>query len=407
MANYLPVLLVSVTAGMPDDAALQPLPRGQVDYLSHDWAEEDVWRSWRSMTKQKNEIANGVRLENASWRTWMKQRNKLKTISPETLNWFVFASYLLMCTQANHIHRLKDSDVTWLYGPLHTAVDWSPPPKSVITPPVKQQSKDDTSASTSKSGGNNSLSTPSSTVHLDQLNGQSSQYGLHETGVKKPILKHRSIAEMLTSALPPAPIWAEESNEFTDHHSARHHELKDGSELLPKDEPRASSFGGRGGRPPLLRTKSDTHILPRPGRGGAPKAQVSPSRVTPGSTDRDLVAAPQAHFGSLSANQRTGASNNLAEMMFHARSSPGIPDSGSPYKSPINLEQAESSGASSHEASGTGEPGTASSGQPLAPQKKHISFNAIVEQCIAIDGGSVPMAPSTRGQSWSSYDDDG
>lgn len=87
MANYLPVLLVSVTAGMPDDAALQPLPRGQVDYLSHEWAEEDVWRSWRNMTKQKNEIANGVRLENASWRTWMKQRNNLKTVSPETLNW--------------------------------------------------------------------------------------------------------------------------------------------------------------------------------------------------------------------------------------------------------------------------------------------------------------------------------
>ncbi|KAL5476471.1 REG1 [Sanghuangporus weigelae] len=58
MANYLPVLLVSITAGMPDDAAL----RGQVDYLLHDWAEEDVWHSWRSMTEQKHEIANGVRL---------------------------------------------------------------------------------------------------------------------------------------------------------------------------------------------------------------------------------------------------------------------------------------------------------------------------------------------------------
>ena len=89
MANYLPVLLVSVAAGVPGDAALQSLPRGQVDYLSHDWAEEDVARSWRSMTKQKNEIANGLRLENASWRTWWKQRNKLKTVSPETLNWYV------------------------------------------------------------------------------------------------------------------------------------------------------------------------------------------------------------------------------------------------------------------------------------------------------------------------------
>ncbi|KAJ7917538.1 hypothetical protein B0H13DRAFT_2657797 [Mycena leptocephala] len=111
MAHYLPVLLVSVsTNAIPDDSSLVTLPRGQVDYLSHEWAEEDVWRSWRNMTRQKNEIANGMRLENASWRTWWKQRNKLKTVTPETLNW------------------LKDSDVTWLYGPLHTAVDWTPPP---------------------------------------------------------------------------------------------------------------------------------------------------------------------------------------------------------------------------------------------------------------------------------------
>src|SRR5258707_10043960 len=90
MANYLPVLLVSVTTNaIPDDSSLSTQPRGQVDYLSHEWREEDVWRSWRNMTRQKNEIANGVRLENASWRTWWKQRNKLKTVTPETLNWCV------------------------------------------------------------------------------------------------------------------------------------------------------------------------------------------------------------------------------------------------------------------------------------------------------------------------------
>ena len=69
MANYSPALLVSVPARMPDDTYLQPLSRGQVDYLSHNWQEEAVWRSWRNMTKQKNEIANGFRLENASWWT--------------------------------------------------------------------------------------------------------------------------------------------------------------------------------------------------------------------------------------------------------------------------------------------------------------------------------------------------
>ncbi|GAA5907673.1 protein phosphatase regulator REG1 [Sporobolomyces salmoneus] len=97
---------------VPDDSEITTrLPSICVDYLSHDWAEDDVWTSWKAMTRHKSEIANGVRLENASWRTWAKQRGKLKTISPETLNW------------------LKDSDVTWLYGPLHTAVEAVPPPK--------------------------------------------------------------------------------------------------------------------------------------------------------------------------------------------------------------------------------------------------------------------------------------
>ncbi|KAI9301628.1 hypothetical protein BJ944DRAFT_1486 [Cunninghamella echinulata] len=79
-------------------------PEVCVDYLSYKFDEMDLAASWRVMTKQKKDIVNGIRLENASWRTWAKQRSHLKTISPETLNW------------------LKDSDVTWLYGPLHTVI---------------------------------------------------------------------------------------------------------------------------------------------------------------------------------------------------------------------------------------------------------------------------------------------
>ena len=47
---------------------------------------------------------------------------------------------------------------------------------------------------------------------------------------------------------------------------------------------------------------------------------------------------------------------------------------------------------------------TASIVQP--PQKKHISFNAIVEQCISIEGGSVPATPSHSGPQWSSFDEE-
>ncbi|KAJ6035806.1 hypothetical protein N7540_000085 [Penicillium herquei] len=113
------------TCGTPaaDDTSVEDEPSRHVDYLSHDWREEDIWSSWRYVTARRNDYSNGVRLENASWRTWAKAKNNLGTISPETLNW------------------LKDCDVTWLYGPLKTsassdavASDVSPPPSRLETP---------------------------------------------------------------------------------------------------------------------------------------------------------------------------------------------------------------------------------------------------------------------------------
>ncbi|KAK7952178.1 uncharacterized protein PG986_007906 [Apiospora aurea] len=85
-----------------DDTFVTHHPTQHVDYLSHNWREEDIWSSWRYIVSKRGEYSNASRLENASWRTWMKSKYCLKTISPETLNW------------------LKDCDVTWLYGPLQT-----------------------------------------------------------------------------------------------------------------------------------------------------------------------------------------------------------------------------------------------------------------------------------------------
>ncbi|RYO97888.1 hypothetical protein DL765_011013 [Monosporascus sp. GIB2] len=85
-----------------DDTAVRQQPTQHVDYLSHNWREEDIWASWRYIVSKRGEYSNGPRLENASWRTWMKAKYNLGTVSPETLNW------------------LKDCDVTWLYGPLQT-----------------------------------------------------------------------------------------------------------------------------------------------------------------------------------------------------------------------------------------------------------------------------------------------
>lgn len=94
----------SISETVNDDQAIEHEPTQHVDYLSHDWKEEDIWSSWRYIVARRKTINNSVRLENASWRTWTKAKNNLKTISPESLNW------------------LKDCDVTWLYGPLQIDV---------------------------------------------------------------------------------------------------------------------------------------------------------------------------------------------------------------------------------------------------------------------------------------------
>ncbi|KAG7404203.1 Uncharacterized protein Forpe1208_v015681 [Fusarium oxysporum f. sp. rapae] len=85
-----------------DDMAVSSRPSHQVDYLSHDWQEEDIWSSWRYIVMRRGDLSDSERLENAVWRTWMKAKYNLTTISPETLNW------------------LKDHDITWLFGPLHS-----------------------------------------------------------------------------------------------------------------------------------------------------------------------------------------------------------------------------------------------------------------------------------------------
>ncbi|KAK4154634.1 hypothetical protein C8A00DRAFT_42632 [Chaetomidium leptoderma] len=85
-----------------DDIAVRAQPSRHVDYLSHSWREEDIWSSWKLIVSRRGDYNNSARLENASWRTWMKAKNNLDTVSAEALNW------------------LKDYDVTWLYGPLQT-----------------------------------------------------------------------------------------------------------------------------------------------------------------------------------------------------------------------------------------------------------------------------------------------
>ncbi|GAA5972326.1 hypothetical protein JCM21900_001789 [Sporobolomyces salmonicolor] len=193
---------------MPDDSEVTTrLPSICVDYLSHDWAEDDVWTSWKAMTRHKSEIANGVRLENASWRTWAKQRGKLKTISPETLNW------------------LKDSDVTWLYGPLHTAVEAVPPPKvagaaeRLGLEPLRSLS--DAKKATEKK------------VEIRQGLAVQPKNRKKSEVKTKPILKYRSLSDiLLPQGQPTSPVIEQLGMDFEDQATISVHHARSDSHLV-------------------------------------------------------------------------------------------------------------------------------------------------------------------------------
>ncbi|TVY20619.1 Uncharacterized protein LARI1_G001289 [Lachnellula arida] len=90
-----------------DDVAVIAIPSRHVDYLSHDWCEEDIWSSWKHLRSKRKDYSKKERLENAAWRIWGKERQNLVTITPDTISWN------------------KDRDVTWLYGPLQTIANES------------------------------------------------------------------------------------------------------------------------------------------------------------------------------------------------------------------------------------------------------------------------------------------
>ena len=79
-----------------DDTTIQVQPTRHVDYLSHNWKEEDIWSSWRHVVGKRKSYSNSTRLENASWRTWTKAKYGLKTVSPEKLNWYAFLVSLVV-----------------------------------------------------------------------------------------------------------------------------------------------------------------------------------------------------------------------------------------------------------------------------------------------------------------------
>jgi hypothetical protein len=224
--------------------------------------------------------------------------------------------------------RLKDSDVTWLYGPLHTAVDWEPPREDKDDPPpVKQPNYQECCG-------------------LNSASDQSSQ------SRSKPILKHRSISDLLTGDLP--------NSSHTDDDVEN-----DPDPVADDDEDEDIHLPPS--RPPLLHTKSDSNVQRWsrnfPFRKNSPPRIIASTRQPRSPEVADRVVAPPL-------DERSGSSDSARETTSSSQDLSMYPNGG---------------------------------------KKKHISFNTFVEQCIAIDSppkqrrGSLPR--ETRSSCSQPYDD--
>ncbi|KAK0548583.1 protein phosphatase regulator [Tilletia horrida] len=433
-----PYPTVSSSIPAPDDAQIVPshrLPSICVDYLSHNWArDEDVWNSWKAMTKSKNEIANGVRLENASWRTWMKQMRNLKTVSPETLNW------------------LKDSDVTWLYGPLHQGqVEAVPPPKIASTTdrldlessrPALKSGVNSTSArslpKTAALASDNKQQQQQQQQQQSQL--QSKQQGTDSTSttastVVSPPVVSRHVARASTSNLPSV---ARKSISPTRLRSGvdgstsppltksilKHRTIQD---LL--NNPQANSAAGLGSslglrtasQPSLSDLEAAAAATSLALNEGASGVVLSPNQARALNVQMG-VSSPSSEIGfsdhssagpTPPVTSPTGEDSTSSAATAAGPPPPGILNESSDAETASSLKSPTASAASlvslSSVGSATNTTAQSSSSnmtkyavpktQLQLPEKRHISFNQRVEQCIALDMDHV--------QDYADSDDDG
>jgi hypothetical protein len=132
-----------------------------------------------------------------------------------------------MSSRLTKSSRLKDSDVTWLYGPYHTAIDWAPPPKPKPDPGGVDKER--------APGESLDLVTPAKQLRSPSLG----------RATTRPILKHRSVSELLAIPLPPSPPVEDDDDD------------EDDGGLTGA----ASALLDFPNRPSLLHTKSDSHIV--------------------------------------------------------------------------------------------------------------------------------------------------
>lgn len=290
--------------------------------------------------------------------------------------------------------------MTWLYGPLHTAVDPVPIKKAATAEEYLGLEKAKLSPSTKSKS-------------------------LPPQPAVKPILKHRSLSEILSGpnsgAASPVPDYDSDdmtaSSEGEGEDARRHHGSGDGD---PGMESSSSNSGSAGegshtvgnaapSRPKVSRTKSDSYAhhgvlrtRPRTGSNTSPPRVAAARARRSGSNSGSIDSTGRASSASASGTSPPRNSNSPrskgAEGDTYEAAPYDLPagrdededdavDNASPPKRP-DLASRRSSSHDHHHHHSHRHPSHSSSlslHERLPPKKKHITFNHRVDQCISLD----------------------
>lgn len=108
-----------LSPAIEDDIRLGEEPAGQVDYFGKAWKEEDIWSSWRYVVSRRRTyvLEEGLRFENASWRSWSKSRFSLPEVGQDVVGWYelihTFSDLHTLLTLLRHGER----EMMFLFGP--------------------------------------------------------------------------------------------------------------------------------------------------------------------------------------------------------------------------------------------------------------------------------------------------
>jgi hypothetical protein len=79
-----------------DDFMVMHDARQNVDYLSLEWEEEDIWHTQRYIRRRRDQLKNYRRLENALWRAWTMKELRLPYFPSQLLQWYSTLQHFML-----------------------------------------------------------------------------------------------------------------------------------------------------------------------------------------------------------------------------------------------------------------------------------------------------------------------